>query len=168
MQRIRACQLQVGDIFRKNGHTYQVTSIGSTINFKSIEYENCKSVYSRFFMNTKMVVEILNRTTPNYIIEPEVIADKLAAFLSVRKEVLRRSYRGNSGGDKRFYRHLYVYLLHKYSGMNKAEIGDYLVVDRTICYNSIDTIAALCKENSFIRNQVIKIEEIFEGYQKAA
>ena len=168
MQRIRACQLQVGDIFRKNGQTYQVTSIGGTINFKSIEYENYKSVYSRFFMNTKMVVEILNRTIPNYLIEPDVIADKLAAFLSVRKEVLRRSYRGNSGGDKRFYRHLYVYLLHQYSGMNKAEIGDYLGVDRTICYNSIDTIAALCKENSFIRNQVIKLEEMFEGYQQAA
>ena len=168
MQRIRACQLQVGDIFKKNGHTYQVTSIGSTINFKSIEYENCKSVYSRFFMNTKMVVEILNRTIPNYIIEPEVIADKLAAFLSVRKEVLRRSYRGNSGGDKRFYRHLYVYLLHQYSGMNKAEIGNYLGVDRTICYNSLDTIAAVCKENGFIRNQVIKLEEMFESYQQAA
>lgn len=168
MQRIRACQLQVGDIFRKNGQTYQVTSIGSTINFKSIEYENCKSVYSRFFMNTKMVVEILNRATPNYLIEPEVIADKLASFLSIRKEVLRRSYRGNSGGDKRFYRHLFVYLLHQYSGMNKAEIGEYLGVDRTICYHSIDTIAALCKENSFIRNQVIKLEEMFESYQQAA
>lgn len=168
MQRIRACQLQVGDIFRKNGHTYQVTSIGSTINFKSIEYENCKSVYSRFFMNTKMTVELLTDRTVEYLIEPDVIADKLAAFLSVRKEVLRRSYRGNSGGDKRFYRHLYVYLLHQYSGMNKAEIGEYLGVDRTICYNSLDTIAALCKENSFIRNQVIKLEEMFEGYQQAA
>ena len=168
MQRIRACQLQVGDIFSKNGQTYQVTSIGSTINFKSYEYQNCKSVYSRFFKNTKMIVELLTDRTVEYLIEPEVIADKLAAFLSVRKEVLRRSYRGNSGGDKRFYRHLYVYLLHQYSGMNKAEIGDYLGVDRTICYNSLDTISALCKENSFIRNQVIKIEEIFEGYQKAA
>ena len=168
MQRIRACQLQTGDVFSKNGQTYQVTSIGSTINFKSIEYENCKSVYSRFFMNTKMTDELLTDRTVEYLIEPEVIADKLAAFLSVRKEVLRRSYRGNSGGDKRFYRHLYVYLLHQYSGMNKAEIGDYLGVDRTICYNSIDTIAALCKENSFIRNQVIKLEEMFEGYQQAA
>ena len=168
MQRIRACQLQTGDVFSKNGHTYQVTSIGSTINFKSIEYENCKSVYSRFFKNTKMIVELLTDRTVEYLIEPEVIADKLAAFLSVRKEVLRRSYRGNSGGDKRFYRHLYVYLLHQYSGMNKAEIGEYLGVDRTICYNSLDTISALCKENSFIRNQVIKLEEMFESYQQAA
>ena len=168
MQRIRACQLQTGDVFSKNGHTYQVTSIGSTINFKSIEYQNCKSVYSRFFKNTKMIVELLTDRTVEYLIEPDVIADKLSSFLSIRKEVLRRSYRGNSGGDKRFYRHLYVYLLHQYSGMNKAEIGEYLGVDRTICYNSLDTISALCKENSFIRNQVIKLEEMFESYQQAA
>jgi len=168
MQRIRACQLQVGDVFSKNGQTYKVTSIGDTIKFKSYEYQNCKSVYSRFFKNTKMIVELQTDRTVEYLIEPDVIADQLAAFLSVRKEVLRRSYRGNSGGDKRFYRHLYVYLLHQYSGMNKAEIGDYLGVDRTICYNSLDTIAALCRENSFIRNQVIKLEEMFESYQQAA
>jgi chromosomal replication initiation ATPase DnaA len=93
---------------------------------------------------------------------PESISNDLSKFLGITPSIFKRVWMGPGKNNNAYYRHLYIYCLWKFTDLSTVQIGDLLNADRTIVKSSVDKINELCKNRPGVKEQVIKMEEIFE------
>lgn len=95
------------------------------------------------------------------ILTPESIKNDLAQFLGVKPSIFFQIYKGPLKQES-YYRHLYVYCLWKFTDLSASQIGSLLSCHESIVYSSCKKINELCKQSPSVKEQVIKMEGLFE------